>query len=531
MRRKPPTPAMPSETASKGYARAASLGTWWTGAQGILNKFATAFAMFMVARLLSTEEFALAAVAIVASGFVMVIPTFVMGDVVITHQHHLSIVALTARRIVMQTAVLMAVVMLVAAPAVSLCYPQYPFTEMILLLAISAARPLADALGVFPLSALRTDLRYREIAVINGTVQLGASVLTICWALRYPSAAAVVVPQILSAIAKCAWYAAAARGSASVAHWRDLGNRPKLASAVYSRILREFGSAALAQYIHTVVSGLPFMVTAWYSDEADTGYFGFASSLANQASAILSYQLAVVLQPIFSRLKSQPERQIMGFMRVIALMGAIAVPLALLQAAFAQPLFVLLFKERWLPAVPIFVALCVGQAFFFMTAPAMALLKAQGRFATYFVWQALQAGLCLALFPFMVKQWGGIAVAWTDTALWLLSVPLAVWLGARVVGVTLGAVLRCFFVPWLTAGPIALAGWVAIQWLPPQVPEVCVAELMLIAPACFFVSIMAVRFTQPRVFAEMAPFIRRIAKLVPMVGARLARLLVPDSSV
>jgi teichuronic acid exporter len=530
MPRKPTTPAMPSEKKPRGYANAASSGTWWTTAQGILNKFATAFAMFMVARALSTEAFALASVVIVASGFIMVIPTFVMGDVVITHQNHLSIVSLTARRIVMRTAAVMTVVMLAAAPAVSLWYPQYPYAEMVMLLTVSAARPLADALGVFPLSALRTDLRYREIAIINGTVQLGASVVTVLWAVQYPGAAAIVVPQILAAIAKTGWCAVAARGSPSAAHWNHFKDRPGLASAVYRRLLREFTSAALAQYIHTLVSGLPFMVTAWFSNEADTGYFAFAFSLANQAASVLSYQLAIVLQPIFGRLKSQPERQIAGFMRVIALMGALAVPLALLQAAFAQPLFVLVFKEKWLPAIPIFVALSVGQAFFFMTAPAMALLKAQGRFVTYFIWQALQAGICLAIFPLMVKQWGGVAVAWTDTALWLFSVPLAVWLGARVTGVTLGAIARCFFVPWITAGPIALAGWAACRWMPLQVPVVCAAALLLVAPVCFFLSIMAVRFTQPHVFAEVAPSIRRITRLVPMIGASLSRLLVPNTS-
>ena len=521
---------MKSKTAPRGFARDVSSGTWWTTAQGILNKLATAFAMFMVARSLTTEEFALASVVIVASGFVMVLPTFVMGDVVITHQCHLSVVSRIARRIVMQTAVVMTVVMLAAAPAISLWYPQYAYTEMLLLLAISAARPFADALGVFPLSALRTDLRYREIAIINGTVQLCASVLTVLWAVRYPGPAAIVVPQVLSAIAKSAWCSVAARGSASAARWHYLKARPKLASAVYRRILREFTSAALAQYIHTVVSGLPFMVTAWYSSEADTGYFGFAFSLANQASTILAYQLAVVLQPIFGRLKSQPERQIAGFMRVIALMGAVAVPLSLLQSAFARPLFLLVFKEKWLPSVPIFVALCVGQSFFFMTAPAMALLKAQGRFVTYFIWQALQAALCLLLFPFMVKQWGGVAVAWTDTALWLFSVPVAVWLGARVAGVTLRAVMRCFFVPWITAGPIALAGWAACDWMPVQEPIVSLAALLVVAPICFFVSILTVRFTQPDVFAEMAPYIRRITRLVPVAGASLGRLLVPDTS-
>ena len=75
----------------------------------------------------------------------------------------------------------------------------------------------------------------------------------------------------------------------------------------------------------------------------------------------------------------------------------------------------------------------------------------------------------------------------------IVSVPLAVWLGARVVGVTLGAVLRCFLLPWITAGPLALAGWLAWQYLPGSQPFVSAIALALSAPLCLFLSIMAVR--------------------------------------
>ncbi len=523
----PQTPPRNRESEGGGYARAASSGTRWTTAQGILNKLATAVAMYMVALSLSAEEFALASLVIVASGFIMVIPTFVMGDVVIAHQHHLMAISQVARRIVLHTAIVMTVVMLAAAPVVSLWYPQYPYIEMAVLLAITGARPIAEGLGVFPLSALRTDLRYREIALINGTVQLAASALTVVWAVLHPGAAAIVVPQVLSAVAKSAWCAHAARSSPSAARWRRRQGPPRRAAEVHRLLLREFSIASLAQYVHTVVCGLPLMVTAWFSSEAETGYFGFAFALANQASTIISYQLATVLQPIFGRLRTNPERQIAGFMRVIALMGAVAVPLSLLQAAFAEPLFALVFKEKWLPSVPFFVALCMGQTALFMVAPAMALLKAQGRFATYFVWQLAQALLCLVMFPIAVQSWGAIGVAWTDSALWIVSVPLAVWLGARVVGVTLGAVLRCFLLPWITAGPLALAGWLAWQYLPGSQPFVSAIALALIAPLCLFLSIMAVRVTQPAVFSEMTPTIRAVLTRIPLLGGFLARILLP----
>jgi O-antigen/teichoic acid export membrane protein len=269
------------------------------------------------------------------------------------------------------------------------------------------------------------------------------------------------------------------------------------------------------------------MVASHYVTETVIGQFSFAFSLANQASAILSYQLSTVLQPIFGRLKSDPVRQVAGFMRVVSLMSALAVPIALLQAALAEPLFLLVFGEKWLPAIPFFVAFSFGQAFYFMTAPAMALLKAQGRFGTFFVWQAAHAVACLALFPAAAMWWSAAGVAWADAALWLVSVPLAVSLGARTVGMRLPAVLKVLFASWLTAGPIALAAWAAWRFMPGTPTVAALVALLGVGPVALLLSILAVRITQPAVAGEIAPFMRRVFTRVPVLGTPLANWFAP----
>ncbi|MBM4112924.1 MAG: hypothetical protein FJ253_06050, partial [Phycisphaerae bacterium] len=477
------------------------------------------------AQALSPQEFGMASVVMVACGFVMVLPMPVMGDLLITHQHHLAVIAPATRRVTIWTTVALVLTLIGTAPLIAAWYDQYPFTPVAVLLCLSAIRPIAEAMAVAPLTRLRLALRYREIAVINGVVQLGSAVLTVVWAVLWPGAAAIVMPQVLAVLAKAIWWGAAARRIG--VHGHDarrtrVARRPELARRVQRRIVREFGTAALAQYIHTVLSGLPLIVVSRSCDENTTGQFGFAFTLANQTTMVLSVQLASVLQPIFGRLKTDRARQIGGYMRVVGTMAALAVPAALLQMALAAPLFELFFPAKWAPAIPIFVAFSAGQAFGFILAPAVALLKAQGRYGVYFVWQVLQTLLCLALFPIAVTAWGAEGVAWVDTALWVVTMPTVVWIGTRAARVPMREVLRLFLTPWITAGPIAVAAWLAWREMPgPTVVRAAVA-IVVIGPAAMLASLLAIRVLQPAVAREIAPMMSRVLRRVPFAGRALA---------
>ncbi len=510
---------------SGGFARTASIGTRWTTAQGIVNKLASMVGMIIVAQALSPGEFGLASLVLVASGFVMIVPTSMMADVLVTHQRHEAMVTRSAVVVVIWTTIGVSAVMVASAPLIAWFYPAYDFGELAILLALSGTRPITDALMTRPLARLRIEFRYREVATIHGTTQLGATVLTVLWALAWPSAAAIVVPQILAAVAKTIWFVIAARDARPHVHGR-VGRverrHPALARRVRRQVGVEFLLAALSLYVHTVVCGLPLLVVSRFLTDAEMGQFSFAYQLAVQAAAVLVSQLSLVLQPIFGRLKSDPMRQVAGFLRVIALISAIMVPVALLQAALAQPLILFLFGRKWLPSEPILVACSVAQAFSFTLGPVMALLKAQGRFGTLFVWQVVQGTIGLGLFIAVMLAWGEEAVAWTDTALWAVTMPVVAWIACAGCGVRLLQVVRAFLVPWFTASLVALAAWGAWRALPGP-PRLAAAVAVLgIGPVSLFISVLAIRLTQPAVAAEVAPFMRRVLVRVPVVGTRMA---------
>ena len=107
--------------------------------------------------------------------------------------------------------------------------------------------------------------------------------------------------------------------------------------------------------------------------ETEVGLFVLAATYAIQANTVIAGQIGSVLQPIFAHVREDAGRQIGGFLRATRLLSAIAVPLSLVQAAIAVPVFHLLFPPKWTGSIAIFAVLSVAQAFVFVSAPAIAL--------------------------------------------------------------------------------------------------------------------------------------------------------------
>jgi hypothetical protein len=149
----------------------------------------------------------------------------------------------------------------------------------------------------------------------------------------------------------------------------------------------------------------------------------------------------------------------------------------------AVPLFALLFEAEWTGSIAPLVALSFGQAFMFVSAPSIALLKAQGRFRVYFIWQVAQLAGSVALFACAVTYGGepslrlasslglpidaeagkALAISIASAISWAISCPIAVYLGGRPAKLRTRVVAGLFLQPWLIAAPIMAL--VAFAWI------------------------------------------------------------------
>ena len=497
-------PSSESAASSPGMAGHAVSGTGWSAFQGIVNKLATMASMLVVARFLSPEDYGASALVQGAGTFLVLLPPLVMGDVLIAHERHLDSVRLVARRLVFLSAGASSVVILLSLPVFLAIYPNFPGGTLTALMLTFAVRPLADAACVVPLSRLRACLRFRAIAAIDGGVQLAATVATVVMAASGAEALSLAMPQALASVARAVLYFTNSRDSPASTE-PPVGRR---ASAWSRRLGKQFVTAALAQHSHTFISNLPMLALGHFSTKNETGTYTFAFYLSVQATFVISYQVGLVLQPIFVKLRHDPVRQSHGFLRVIAAVGALAVPLSLLQAVLAEPLLKVLFGERWLHAAPTFAALSIGQAFFFAVAPTMAMLRAQGRFRLLLTWQILQLVVSVGAYAVAAAH-GALMVALVDSITWTIAVPIAAWTCVWGRGPSVTDVLRPVFAPWLTALPIAALAWYASWVLSEYGMPGAILAVVVVGPLAGAASLAAIRFSQPSTYAELAPLLGR----------------------
>lgn len=498
----------PEPAGQAGFARIAVSGTGWATGQTLINKFATLFSTWVVAKFLVSDEVGAASLAVVVTKFLCVLPPLNLGDVLIAHGRRSAWLGPAGGRIAIATGLLITLGAVLASPAVAAFYGQYPRGIFIGLLVVAGFRPLAESLQMRPLSSLRMAFRNRTIALIDGLVQLGATAATMILAIVGAGAWSLVVPQIVAAGTKAALYRSSDRAT-------QVPTRASPLRRVAIRRLRgEFFAAGGAQYMHSLVDTLPLLVLGRIASESQTGFFAFAFNLAAQANTMVAAQISSVLQPVLGRMKDDAARQIGGYLRALRTLSAIAVPVCLTQAAFGESLFALLFDPRWQPAARIFSILSLSESFFFAASPTMALLKAQGRFRTFLSWQAAQLAVSLAAFPIAASGAEGTGVAAAVAAIWAVSLPVAVWLGIRGGGFTLLNAVRIFAAPWSTALPLAAAGWFGAVWLGQFGTWGHLAALALLAPACLLTMLLGTRVSQPSVYHEVAPVVVRVARRV-----------------
>jgi len=486
---------------NSGFASVAITGTLWASGQMILNRGATVVATLVISRYLSVEEVAMATLAVMIVRFLSVLPPLTMSDVLISRGQHADRFMSSAQSTALLVAVLTLVVVSVLAPAIISVYPQFPRVLLYALVVVVALRAIGDGAQVGPLTELRISFRNRELAVIDGSLQLVATALGVVLAVLGAGAWAIIVPISFASVGKAIGYRLMRRRLLGPLRNREfIGSRGAASRSILSQ---EFGITAGAHYVHGVIDTLPVLLLGKLAGEAAAGFYAFGFNLAVQAEAIIAAQISSMLQPVLSRFRDDANRQIASYLRTLRFLGACSVPVCACQAAFADAAFKLCFEPRWEPAAPIFAILSLCGAFFFATAPTMALLKAQGRSRTLLAWQSGHLFVSAILLTLAALYGGAIWVATASTGIWACSLVLAAWLGIRSQGDSPWTVIKVFVAPWITAFPIGLAAWYLSGWLLTFGVWGSLVDLGILAPATFVAMMGATRWSQPSTFREM----------------------------
>ena len=470
---------------SSGLGRVAMRGSLLNSAQWLANKVLTAGAMLVIAYFLTPAEYGVGVGSLAIYQLLCIFLPLTVGDVLIAHPKRFALLAPSAAGLAMIIGCSTAIVVLISIPIVIHIYTDYPTSWLIGLLVILAIRPIIEAKVVVPVSAMRLSLAYPKMAFVEGITQMGSTLLSVVMAALGGRGASFVVPPIFNVAARVVWYSRLANMHHSARF------HPKLALFLF----RLFVKAASAQYLHNVLTMLEILILGYVSGTYEAGLFGFAFLIAGQANTVIAYQLGVVLQPIFSRLQDDPERQVAGFLKAQRVLSAVCVPICFTQAVLAEPLFRLVLDAKWQPAIPIFQVVSLMQAFYFATGPSMSCLRAQRRFGTFFAWQGIQLLISLPIY-WMGADWNGaLGIALASGACWAISAPLVVWLCTLVSPRKhLFEALAIFVRPWVVCVPLFGGFYMLTQWSSSFGRLGDIASLFVVGPIATLLAIWIMRF-------------------------------------
>jgi PST family polysaccharide transporter len=509
----------------QSYAAAAASGSAWTTLQTLANKVVTVFAMLVLAKLLEPADFGLANLAISVGSFAFIIAPFVMGDVLLSHPSQFGRNAGTARALAWGAGIVLALGLILAAKPIE-TFADKPGLAFLLMVVVMQ-RPLADAAFVIPNSRLRIALQYRKIALIDGAVILFATLMGLAMAYFGMGPSSLLFPPIAMIWIRAFVYRRAA--GAAVLGPIDPGLLKPLG--------RRFLVACAGQYLNSVLAILEVLVLGFFASETEIGLYGFAALLAIQTNTVIASQLGSVLQPIFAHIRQDPARQASAFLRATRLLSSVSVPLSLMQAALAMPLFQLLFEEKWTGSIAVFAVLSVSQAFVFVGAPSIALLKAQARFRAYFAWQFSQLTVSAVVFVLAIQFGHGavgqfigmlglpvgtdarqaLALSVASAAMWSLFCPIGLWIAGRPTKLAFRTVLGVFFAPWLFAAPMAaltvLAWWLLRSTMEPWIADAL--TLGAIGPMAALIAIGGTVWMRQETRADFKSIVDRFRRRKP----------------
>lgn len=352
-------------------------GSALTTVQTIVNKAAALAASVVLAKLLDPADYGVAFTATTLGAFLFVLAPWVLNDLLVSRPKHFEEEAGTALAVGMTTGIVLGAAMVAGIPWLRSLEPDSAMFP--LLLAVAAARPIADAWMAVPWARLRLQLRYGRIAMIDGSMQLAATAVAVALAVAGAGPLALVLPPVAVLFAQGAGYWWSVRGTVPLRAERRLA-KP---------VIRRFTVAAASQYLNNAVKVLEMLMLTWFGGPTAVGLFAFSFQLSSQANVVVANQVSGVIQPVLSHINDEPDRQCRAFLRALRLIGCVGVPISLIQGAVGVPCFRLLFGTKWDGAIPVFAALSVMQAFIFLATPIMTLLKAQGRFRAILAWQSL----------------------------------------------------------------------------------------------------------------------------------------------
>lgn len=331
-------------------------------------KLVSVLAQIALAYLLTEQDYGVVALAYTITLVIQVIEQAGVTDVLI-HRRRFAIWAIPGFWLSLTLGFLSCLLIALSAPVAARFYDNAQLFWVLLVLAPSS---ITNSLMAVPRAQLARQLRFRALAALNFTnVSLRLMLTVVFAAFGFgPYSFVMPVPIVTALVAAFAWW------------WV----RPPWSARPYFRrwryLVKDSSQLLAAGFAMAFNDQSDYMMLGLFRSVAEVGiyYFGFMFSI--QMLQLLTGNLTNILFPALTKLNSQPQVQLQGFLKAQRILAMGGISACLMQAAGAAPLARLVFEPKWEPSIIVMQVLSIGMATRMVAASSFALIKSQGRFGT-----------------------------------------------------------------------------------------------------------------------------------------------------
>lgn len=392
----------------------------WLGLAGLINRIFRLCSTLILPRFLSGHDYGLAALVITTYEFTSVFTRVGVGAKLIqVESDRLEIFCKTAYWLNWMIFILMFFIQCIAAFPIAWFYKD---NALIMPICVMSLIFLSSPLGRVQAALTMREKQLKVTAFKQAVVSFVSNVATVLLAISGAGMWAVVLPRVISAPVETLIYL--------YSHpWRNSGPF----TLKHSKEILSFGSNYLGiGLMRTLKDNLDYLLVGRFLGVEALGvyFFAFNSGIGISLSIIKSITTALYPQLCGAResLSSLKET----YYKSLKTISLIIIPLVVLQSSLAPTYVPLVFGEKWIPAIPILILVCLSAIPRPFEMASLQLLISIGQPRTAFLWNAFFTALFSLVLLFGVR-WEAYGVAVAVLASNFIFIPPFVFLTDRYV--------------------------------------------------------------------------------------------------
>ncbi len=322
-------------------------GAIWSG----IDKFATVMLNFVsgivLARLLTPSDYGVIGMLTI---FLAISSTFIdggFGSALIQKKRPTNVDYSTILYWNVGLSIVLYAILYFSAPFVAEFYDLSLLCDVLRVLGITL---IINAARIVQFNQLKKRLEFKNVAIVNLSSSFVALSITIYLAWKGWGVWALVAQQlILSSLC-------------TLLYWITSKWRPVLKFSIESfKALFSFGGfVLLSNLFNTLCNNIQGLLIGKIYNSSTLGFYSKARSLEYQTSTFISSVLDQVSYPVLSEAQDDKSRMAGILKQFTRLSAFFTFPIMALLILLAHPVFLLLYGERWVDAVPYFQLLCLA---------------------------------------------------------------------------------------------------------------------------------------------------------------------------